>query len=247
MGWNTSLIIVENKDNYSDENKLLRSLGFEHFELTEQTTFEKILNPEKNKIGIGHYNGNLIICDGYVLTNKSIGENKNLNLVDYEKSLVELFPKSEIITVSCVSSVNFHGYSLIQDGEKIRIKFIDSEMKQEYGNRFEEENEIYDTAYAKDGELFWIDENNEDETYTEDQLLEDFTFKIAKRRLKVQIDTVESDNLFENTVFNVFQLDATLKKPKKNKTQSQKVNWKKYVLLALLMILVKIIFRFIYK
>ena len=146
-----------------------------------------------------------------------------------------------------MSSVNFHGYSLIQDGEKIRIKFIDSEMKQEYGNRFEEENEIYDTAYAKDGELFWIDENNEDETYTEDQLLEDFTFKIAKRRLKVQIDTVESDDLFENAVFNVFQLDATLKKPKKNKTQSQKVNWKKYVLLALLMILVKIIFRFIYK
>ena len=198
------------------------SLGFEHFELTEQTTFEKILNPEKNKIGIGHYNGNLIICDGYVLTNKSIGENKNLNLVDYEKSLVELFPKSEIITVSCVSSVNFHGYSLIQDGEKIRIKFIDSEMKQEYGNRFEEENEIYNTAYEKDGELFWIDENNEDETYTEDQLLEDFTFKIAKRRLKVRIDTVESDDLFENTVFNVFQLDATLKNQKRTKLNRKK-------------------------
>ncbi|HJR99370.1 MAG TPA: hypothetical protein VJ780_00430 [Flavobacterium sp.] len=247
MGWNTSLIIIENKENYSNENELLKSLGFENFKQKENTTFEEILNPEKNQIGIGYYNGNLIICDGYLLTNKSLEESENLNLADYEKNLVKIFPKSEIITVSCVSSVNFHGYSLIQNGEKKRLKFVDSEIKYEFGNRFEEENEIYKTSYVEEGNLFWKDENDKDDSFTEDQLMEDFTFKIAKRRLGVQIDTEEGEDLFENTEFKVFEVNNILKTTEKNKTESKGLGWKKYLLLALLMIIVKIIFKFIYK
>ena len=244
MGWNTSLIIIENKENYSNENELLKSLGFNDFQQKENTTFDEILNPNDNQIGIGYYNGNLIICDGYLLTNKSLEESENLNLVEYEKSLVKIFPKSEIVTVSCVSSVNFHGYSLIQNGEKKRLKFVDAEMKQEFGNRFEEENEIYKNSYEESGKLLWKDENDEDDFFTEDQLMEDFTFKVAKRRLGVQIDLDEAEDLFEKTEFKVFQI----KKFKENKkTKSTNFQWKRYLLIALLMIIVKIIFKFIYK
>jgi hypothetical protein len=56
---------------------------------------------------------------------------------------------------------------------------------------FEEEMKFYDRAYAKGWGNF-SDENNEDETYTEDQLLEDFTFLRSQNAgLKVRIDTVE--------------------------------------------------------
>ena len=241
MGWNTSLIIIENKENYSNENELLKSLGFNDFQQKENTTFDEILNLNENQIGIGYYNGNLIICDGYLLTNKSLEESENLNLAEYEKSLVKIFPKSEIVTVSCVSSVNFHGYSLIQNGEKKRLKFVDAEIKQEFGNRFEEENEIYKNSYEENGKLLWKDEND---FFTEDQLMEDFTFKIAKRRLGVQIDLEEGEDLFEKTEFKVFQI----KKFKEiEKTKSTKYQWKRYLLIALLMIIVKIIFKFIYK
>ena len=213
MGWNTSLIIIENRDNYANENELLKSLGFDNFEQKENKTFDEILNPKNKEIGIGYYNGNIIICDGYLLTTKSLEESQNLNLAEYEKSLVNVFPKSEIVTVSCVSSVNFHGYSLIQNGEKKRLKYIVEEKKVEYGERFKEEIEIYKNSKVEDGKLLWKDENDEEEFFTEDQLMEDFTFKIAKRRLGVQIDTDEADNLFENTEFKVFkvkQLNQTI-------------------------------------
>lgn len=238
MGWNTSLIIIENKENYSNENELLKSLGFQDFQQIENLTFEDVLNPKSNQIGIGYYNGNIIICDGYLLTNKSLEESENLNLAEYEKSLVKLFPKSEIVTVSCVGAVNYHGYSLIQNGEKKRLKFVDSEIKQEFGKAFEEENEIYKESYKQDGKLLWKNEQDENDSFTEDQLMEDFTFKVAKRRLGVQIDSIESEDLFQNTEFKVFQL---------KKTKPINSEWKRYLLIALLMIIVKIIFKFIYK
>lgn len=231
MGWNTSLIIIENKENYSNEMELLKSLGFDDFEQIKNTTFDEILNPNDNQIGIGYYDGNLIICDGYLLTTKSLEDSKNLSLAEYEQTLVKIFPKSEIVTVSCVSSVNFHGYSLIQNGEKKRLKYVAEEMKQEFGIRFEEENEIYKNSIEKDGNLLWKDESDEDDFFTEDQLMEDFTFKVAKRRLGVQIDTEEGDELFENTEFKVFQKKKLSKTTTKETDRSNENNgkWKKYL------------------
>lgn len=231
MGWNTSLIIIENKENYSNEMELLKSLGFDDFEQIKNTTFDEILNPNDNQIGIGYYYGNLIICDGYLLTTKSLEDSKNLNLAEYEQTLVKIFPKSEIVTVSCVSSVNFHGYSLIQNGEKKRLKYVTEELKQEFGIRFEEENEIYKNSIEKDGNLLWKDESVEDDFFTEDQLMEDFTFKVAKRRLGVQIDTEEGDELFEHTEFKVFQKKKLSKTTTKGTDGSNKNNgkWKKYL------------------
>lgn len=249
MGWNTSLIIIENKENYTNENELLKSLGFDNFEQKENTTFDEILNPKDNKIGIGYYNGNLIICDGYLLTNKSLEESENLNLADYEKSLVKIFPKSEIVTVSCVSSVNFHGYSLIQNGEKKRLKYVSEEMKQEFGNRFEEENEIYKNSFEEDEKLLWKDVDDEDDYFTEDQLMEDFTFKIAKRRLGVEIATREADDLFENTEFKVFQLNNSTKNLTKEteKTETNNFKWKKYLIIGGIIIVVRILMKTIFK
>ena len=244
MGWNTSLIIIENNDNYSNENELLKSLGFNNFEQKENTTFDEILNPKDNQIGIGYYNGNLIICDGYLLTTKSLEESENLNLADYEKGLVKIFPKSEIVTVSCVSSVNFHGYSLIQSGEKKRLKYVAEEMKQEFGSRFVEENEIYKNSYEEDGKLLWKDE---DDFYTEDQLMEDFTFKVAKRRLGVQIDMAEGEQLLNNVTFKVYKISTPKNENKFLKKYFKDVNWKWIAFIAIMMILAKIIFRIIFQ
>ena len=246
MGWNTSLIIVENKENYSNENELLKNLGFDNFELIESTTFDEILNPKDNHIGIGYYNGNLIICDGYLLTTKSLEERENLNLADYEKSLVKIFPKSEIVTVSCISSINFHGYSLIQNGEKKRLKYVAVEMKQEFGNRFEEENEIYKNSYEENGKLLWKDENDQDDFFTEEQLMEDFTFKVAKRRLGLQIDMEEGKDLFENNDFTVYQINNTTNRMKSVKENSKKVDWKWMISIAVMMIVAKIVFRIVF-
>lgn len=101
-------------------------------------------------------------------------------------------------------------------------------MKQEYGNHFEEEIEIYKNSYEEDGKLLWKDENDEDDFFTEDQLMEDFTFKIAKRRLGVQIDMEDGEDLFENTEFKVFQLNSSTKNITKEseKTETNNFKWK---------------------
>lgn len=249
MGWNTSLIIIENKEHYSNEKELLERLGFQNLEQKESTTFDAILNPKKNQIGIGYYNENLIICDGYLLTTKALEESKNLNLATYEKSLVQLFPKSEIVTVSCVSSVNFHGYSLIQNSVKQRLKWVSAEMKQEFGNRFEEEIEIYKNSYEQDGALLWKDEQHEDAIYTEDQLMEDFTFKVAKRRLGIQIDTEEGEELSENTEFKVFQINNISKTGTQEieKSKTNKFKWKKQLLVVVIIVVIRILFKILFK
>ena len=247
MGWNTSLIIIENIENYSNETELLKSLGFENIDQKENTTFDEILNPKDRQIGIGYYNGNLIICDGYLLTTKSLDESENLNLADYEKSLVKIFPKSEIVTVSCVSAVNFHGYSLIQNGEKIRLKYVAEEMKHEFGNLFEEEIEIYRNSYEEDGKLLWKDENDEDNFFTEDQLMEDFIFKVAKRRLGVQIDMEDGEKLLNDVAFKVYKISTPKNENKFLKRYFKDVNWKWMTFIAIIMILAKIVFRIIFQ
>ena len=140
--------------------------------------------------------------------------------------------------------MNFHGYSLIQNGEKKRLKFVDAEMKQEFGNRFEEENEIYQNSYEESGKLLWKDENDEDDFFTEDQLMEDFTFKVAKRRLGVQIDLDEAEYLFEKTEFKIFQLNNSTKT---EKSESNNFKWKKYLIIGGIIILVRILMKTTFK
>ncbi len=96
--------------------------------------------PQDGSISIGSYAGNLIICDDFQITQKTLLGDQNLTLSDEEKSLCLLFPASEIVTVACHSVVNYHAYSLIEKGVKLRLKSISSEsVLQEFGDRREEE------------------------------------------------------------------------------------------------------------
>ena len=129
-----------------------------------------------------------------------------LDLTKEEKNLVELFPESEIINVACHSAVNYHGYSIIKNGKKRRLKVISSDTpKIEFGDRIEEEDKIYSTSYQKDGQNYWKDEDD-DEDFAEDQLMEDFTFGIAKRRLGVLLDHSDGEELMESVQFKKWSL-----------------------------------------
>jgi hypothetical protein len=93
----------------------------------------------------------------------------------------------------------------------------------------------------------WKDENDEDDFFTEDQLMEDFTFKVAKRRLGIQIDMEDGEDLFQNTEFKVFQILDSKCKIKSNKEVTKKVDWKWMGYIALIMIVFKILFKIIFQ
>lgn len=205
MGWKTSLIIIENPNNFDNEIAILEAIGKSNFQFQKETTLSQGMYPGDKSISIGKYNGNIIICEDYQITTKTLENSDDFNLTIEEQKLSKLFPTSEIIQVACHSVVNYHAYSLIKNGEKIRAKVISSETPLiELGKRMIEEEKIYSKSYQKNGANFWKDETDPDEEYTEDQLMEDFAFGIAKRRLGVFLDQLEGEKLLDEVPFNKY-------------------------------------------
>ncbi len=202
MGWKASMIIIENRDNFGDNQMILKTLGTGEYAFEKEWSLEECIQPGDRSVSIGYYNNNIIICDDYQITSDSLEGAKNLDLTQTEQKLCTLFPASEIITVSCHSAINYHGYSVIENGIKKRLKVISSETpKVEFGQRVPEEEKIYESSYQVGEECFWKHESDPEDDYAEDQLMEDFTFGMAKRRLGVAID---DDELFREVKFRKY-------------------------------------------
>ena len=232
MGWKSSLIIIENKENFNDENAILQAIGKSDYKFEKETSLEECIYPNDHSINIGYYNGNIIISDDYQITTSSLEKAKNLDLTKEEKNLVELFPNSEIVTVACHSVVNYHGYSIIKNGIKERLKVISSDTpKIDLGKRVEEEEKIYEKSYLKDNKHYWKNEYDDDGDFTEDQLMEDFTFGIAKRRLGVFLDQSDGEELMEKVKFRKY-----IKPDKKSK-------WIRFGRIILIIIILRILRR----
>src|SRR5258706_9869852 len=125
---------------------------------------------------------------------------------EVEKSLFRLFPTSEILSVACISTTNYHGYSLIKDGKKLRTKSLNADdgFYFDFGQLIEEEKPIYSKSEILDGKRIWKIEELPDDIFYEDQMMEDFTFEVAKRLLGVRIDNEEGEELLDNTTFRKY-------------------------------------------
>jgi hypothetical protein len=247
MGWKSSLIIIENKEGFTDENEILKAIGKSDYKFDQETTLDDCIYPNDKSINIGHYNGNIIISDDYQITTNSLERADELDLTEEEKKLVELFPDSEIINVACHSAVNYHGYSVINNGIKERLKVISSDTpKIEFGERTEEENKIYSNSYQKDGQNYWKDEDD-DEDFSEDQLMEDFTFGIAKRRLGVLLDHSDGEELMESVQFKKYISTNSKTEIAQSENTGKKAKWIKYGIIVLVLIIWQILKRTVFK
>ncbi|MEM8526318.1 MAG: hypothetical protein AAGG68_16875 [Bacteroidota bacterium] len=242
MGWKVSLIIIENEKNFANEFALLKAIGKPKYRFDREWRLVDCISPDDKSISIGYYNGNLIISDGYQITNNSLEGKDFLNLTREENELVSLFPNSEIITIACHSAINYHAYSLISKSVKRRLKIATPNEFIEYGERFEEENAIYSKANFESNEVYWIDENY-DEKLTEDQLMEEFTFKIAERRLGVLLE--DADELLERTKFRKYVPSNQVQQTKNRqvKISKESLKWIKYGVILLLIMIWQILKR----
>jgi hypothetical protein len=212
MGWKLSMIIIQNPQNFRNEELLLEKLGFKDFEYQGDTTLDECMYTGDNSVNIGYYNGNIIICEDYQVIDNFF----TYKLTEIERKVIEIFPKSEILAVCCVSATNFHGYSLTKNGIKIRFKSIGAEEDlKEYGEPLEEEKEIYNKAIIKNGERIWIFPDMPNEEFKEDQLMEEFTFSMIKRQLGVDISEIENEELLNNTVFRKYHKKSIWNKIRK--------------------------------
>jgi hypothetical protein len=249
MGWKVSMIIIEdNGANITDET-LLAALGEPGYRFDKEATFEECIYPSDNSISIGYYNGNIVVCDDYVITSKILEQSKEPGLTAEEQRVASLFPDSEIIAVSCHSVTNFHAYSIMGQGQKIRRKVVaDGVVADEYGTPVEEEQKLYDNAYVKDGIRYWKNKYDTGEQ-TEDVFMEDFTFNIAKRRLGVRIDHEEADSLFQATFRKYLPVDQNSRSPvPAEKTASRrKSKWKYWLIIFALILTWQILKKVVFK
>jgi hypothetical protein len=217
MGFKSSIIIVKQPSATIGDEELLKKIGFVGVTFSGDTTFEECMYPNDKSVNIGHYNDCLIISDDYQLTT-SLEVSKSPQLLsDYEKVLTNLYPDTEILTVACHSAVNYHLYSLIKNGQKLRFKkVVHGEPLIEFGDRIEEEEKVY--AYSKviGGQRMFRSTYRDDEVYdnTEDQMMEDFTFGVAKRHLGVMISTSEDEELMFETPFKKYVASKVTEKKK---------------------------------
>jgi len=206
MGHKASMIIVHRPSTLLPEEVLLECLNFNDLIFRETTTMDSCIYPGDKSVSIGYYNDSIVICEDYLLTTSLETTDDPVTLAGYEQALTTLFPGSEILTVACHSSVNYHLYSLVRDGKKIRFKrIVASGPILEYGEPLEEEKPIYASSRVIEGRRFF-ETRRQDHTHavTEDQLMEDFAFGVAKRHLGVKISSGEENALMFETPFSKF-------------------------------------------
>lgn len=242
MGWKSSLIIIENKEHFTDEEAVLKAIGKSNYTFDKELTLDECIYPNDASINIGYYNGNMIISDDYQITKNALERATSLQLTKEEKGLVSLFPKVEIVSVACHSAINYHGYSFIQYGRKKRLKIISSDTPIiEFGERIEEEQEIYKTSYSRDNKNYWKSEYDPEDELTEDQLMEAFTFGIAKRRLGVLLYEGSGEELMEKVLFKRYISTNQTDDATTTKKHQRKVAWIKYGLIVLIFIILQIL------
>jgi len=207
MGWKASLIIVQHPEPAVPEEDLLRRLGFGGVTFTGDTTLDECIHPGDKSLNIGFFNYCLVIADDHQFTEALDLTKTPDQLVEHERILTALYPESQILSVACHSVVNYHLYSLVQGGQKLRYKkVVGGEPVREFGERIPEEEVVYGYSQVFDGKRLFRSTYKADDVYdmTEDQLMEAFTFGVAKRLLGVEISTGDDEELMNDTVFHKY-------------------------------------------
>lgn len=188
MGWKASMIIVHKPSRQADE-QLLREIGFKGLAAVDKQPVEAVINPDANKVYLGMYNDNLLICDAGVPL--QFFENTETSA---ERQIAQLFPNSEICVITLHSAVNLWGYTVIQNGRKIRARAgsADDGTFIDIGAPLAEERELLAQATAgNDGTLIYKLDDFPDETFTEDQVGENFVFSVCARYFDEQLDSAD--------------------------------------------------------
>ena len=202
MGWKTSMLIIQNTSGIKTAEEVIEKVEHDYYELAGETILESCINPHDKSIYIGFYKDNIIVTMDAEYVLMSIIEGGG----GIEDRFNDLCPGGEIMGVFCQSTTNMHGYFLNKDGDRVRHKMISFEgPRMEFGERFEEEIEIYKNAKKdENGIEYWPYGENDSGRYEENQLMENFTFGVTKRLLGVQLDHSEGEDLMSHVKFKKF-------------------------------------------
>jgi hydroxymethylpyrimidine pyrophosphatase-like HAD family hydrolase len=134
MAENHYFIFVTNQPS-PDVAQLLPKLGLEEYEPVGEVDIRDTNKPET--LYVGHYNGCLIFAHPS-MPFEFFGD----DATETEKRFIACFPNAEIATLIENTTVDLFGFSIIQNGRKVRMKDgSDNKFSTDFGEPVEEEKE----------------------------------------------------------------------------------------------------------
>ncbi len=197
------MILIDGKGNDIQDADILKAMGVVEYKQAGEWSLEKCIYPRDRSVSIGRINNTIIVCDDLQLVDSSMTP----ELAPYEELLSQLAQEGEVLSLACLSSVNYHGYSLVKSGNKLRYKQVNTDgTLNEFGDLVEQEITIYDQSVEQNGKTVWPASLKSDiDVFEEDQLMEEFTFGMAKRLIGLRLDEEEGADLFFKTPFTRYE------------------------------------------
>jgi hypothetical protein len=135
MAWNKYYIVVTDQQNLTPSETLTK-LGLANYKPAGNAHFHD--TNKSNDLFIGHYKDKLIIAEPD-LTYAFF----SIEPSDIEKKFIAAFPTSEIAALTENSTVDEFGYTIINNGQRIRVKHgCDGEIYTDIGEPLLEEQTI---------------------------------------------------------------------------------------------------------
>jgi hypothetical protein len=240
MGWKTSCIFIQNPGNV-DHGKVLQTLGFEQYSTIEAEPFEVALNPKEGQVYIGTYKDCLIICTPDIPL--QIIETQNSAL---ERAISSIFPKADISAFVLHSVVNLWGYTVLQNGKKIRARAgnCDDGTYLDQGDPLDAEQELLSqSTLDQNGQRVYYFKDDPDEAYSEDQVGENFVFALAARYTGDK-EGFPDELLFE-TELNGYSVSKT--NTSKTVDTTEAYTWKDYLIGAIFAIIASLLYSYFFK
>ena len=181
MGWYVSMIVIKNTDEIQDENQILEALDLSHFKYSEEVNMNEVFHPRDNSVSIGFHDDFIIICDDFRFTDLFFTQSTS----DVEEALIELFPTSNILSICYMSNIDFKGYAVIKNGEKVRFKT-------------NEESDNEDTSQNMMGDI-----PKEELMIFEDKDFE-FISQMVNKVLGLDLESDEANVLYDDYIFKKY-------------------------------------------
>jgi hypothetical protein len=189
MAWNKYYILVTNQQGVTPTETLTK-LNLTSYQPVGQANFHQ--TNKSDDLFIGSYKDKLVIADPYLTCEFFATEPS-----DIEKKFVAAFPTSEIAALAENSTVGEFGYTIIDNGQRIRVKHgCDGEIYTDIGEPLAEELAILAGHIFDPQEL---DEMRKE--MDEDEVQSKVTFEaswrtpaeISKRYFGHRIDNLNTD------------------------------------------------------
>ena len=188
--------------------------------------FEITCNPPEGQVFIGAFNGCVLICAQEIAY-----ESMQYDVAPTEQILSEIYPDTEIASFWLLSGTNSWGYSIVKNGQKIRLRAGNVQeldgLEMESGTPLPEEEELFAHSILTEGgsRRYKLD-GDTDYEYEEEQVGENFVFEVAGRYLGCRFDGCD-ELLFETELRGYsYERESDSELHSKTKPTSQRSWWK---------------------